>query len=243
MPVISPLPFTLANGNPGDASQVMANFNQIVADVNQNAQAASTAFTNFIERALVENLGLGTDALSSLSSGQANTAVGISAGSEITTGVGNICVGSFSARDLQTGINNICIGRLTGNTLVSGNNNIVIGTGQGFLSATSTSVISIGSNIATLPDHSWAVGAQGSIQYIASGSNAAMGAATLIGGTVTVSNNKVTANSRIFLTAQSTGGTPGALRVSSRVNGVSFTITSTSGADTSKVAWEIKENI
>lgn len=35
--IISPLPFTLSNGNQGDASQVQAMFDQIVEDVNQNA--------------------------------------------------------------------------------------------------------------------------------------------------------------------------------------------------------------
>jgi len=54
---------------------------------------------------------------------------------------------------------------------------------------------------------------------------------------VTVSNNSVAANSRIFLTSQADGGTPGFLRVSARVNGTSFTITSSSGTDTSTVAW------
>jgi hypothetical protein len=74
---------------------------------------------------------------------------------------------------------------------------------------------------------------------IAEGSNAKMGLATLVAGTVTVSTTAVAANSRIFLTAQSTGGTAGALRISARSAGTSFTITSTSGTDTSTVAWHI----
>jgi hypothetical protein len=73
------------------------------------------------------------------------------------------------------------------------------------------------------------------------GTNAKMGTATLSAGTVTVSTTAVTANSRIFLTAQNTGGTPGALRVSARSSGTSFTITSTSNTDTSTVAWFIVE--
>lgn len=73
------------------------------------------------------------------------------------------------------------------------------------------------------------------------GTNARQGTATLVAGTVTVPCTAVTANSRIFLTAQNTGGTPGALRVSARVAGTSFTITSTSGTDTSLVAYEIFE--
>jgi hypothetical protein len=73
------------------------------------------------------------------------------------------------------------------------------------------------------------------------GTNCKQGTATLAAGTVTVNNTSVTANSRIFLTAQSTGGTPGALRISARTAGTSFTITSTSGTDTSVVAYQIFE--
>jgi hypothetical protein len=73
------------------------------------------------------------------------------------------------------------------------------------------------------------------------GNNCKQGTATLVAGTVTVANTSVTANSRIFLTGQADGGTPGFVRVSSRVPGTSFTITSSSGTDTSTVAYEIFE--
>lgn len=73
------------------------------------------------------------------------------------------------------------------------------------------------------------------------GTNATMGAATLVAGTVTVNTTKVTANSRIQLTGQNASGTAGALGVSARVAGTSFTILSTSGSDTRLVAWQIVE--
>jgi hypothetical protein len=76
---------------------------------------------------------------------------------------------------------------------------------------------------------------------VVEGSNSKQGTATLVGGTKTVANTSVTANSRIFLTAQSLGGTAGALYVSARVAGTSFTVTSTSGSDTSTFAYEIFE--
>lgn len=69
------------------------------------------------------------------------------------------------------------------------------------------------------------------------GGNQRMGLATLVGGTVTVTNNTVTANTRIFLTCQVPGGTPGFLRISTRVANTSFTILSSSAADTSQVAY------
>ena len=76
---------------------------------------------------------------------------------------------------------------------------------------------------------------------VAEGANAKQGTATLVAGTVTVANTSVTANSRIFLTGQVLGGTAGALNVTSRVAGTSFTVTSTNAADTSTFAYEIIE--
>lgn len=51
----------------------------------------------------------------------------------------------------------------------------------------------------------------------------------------------VTANSRIFITAQLDGGTPGWYRIVSRVPGVSFTIATSSSTDTSTIAFEMFE--
>ncbi|MFE9003093.1 hypothetical protein ACFYOY_13270 [Streptomyces sp. NPDC007875] len=76
---------------------------------------------------------------------------------------------------------------------------------------------------------------------VAEGSNAKMGRATLVAGAATVSTTAVTASSEIFLTNQALGGTAGFLRVSARTAGTSFTITSSSGTDTSTVAWMIVE--
>lgn len=71
------------------------------------------------------------------------------------------------------------------------------------------------------------------------GSNRRMGTATLTAGSATVSTTAVAANSRIYLTSNTDGGTPGWLRVSTRTAGTSFTIQSSSGTDTSTVAWII----
>lgn len=74
---------------------------------------------------------------------------------------------------------------------------------------------------------------------IKEGTNAKMGTATLAAGSVVVSTTAVAANSRIQVTGNADGGTPGWLRVSARTAGTSFTITSSSGTDTSTVAWVI----
>lgn len=73
------------------------------------------------------------------------------------------------------------------------------------------------------------------------GANEQMGIATLVGGTVTVNNTKITANTRIFYAVDVAGGTQGFLRISARTAGTSFTITSTSGTETSTVVWMLVE--
>lgn len=90
----------------------------------------------------------------------------------------------------------------------------------------------------------WAGGAftmqtPGAKFYVTEGANAISGVVTLSGGTVTVSNTSVTANSRIQLTAQEGGTLSGNLRVSARNPGTGFTITSTNGGDTANVAYWI----
>lgn len=76
---------------------------------------------------------------------------------------------------------------------------------------------------------------------IATGSNASMGTATLVGGTVTVSTTAVATGSTIFLTCNTPGGTQGFLSAPSAsiVNATSFVINSSSGTDTSTVNWWI----
>lgn len=66
------------------------------------------------------------------------------------------------------------------------------------------------------------------------------GAATLVGGTVTVSNSFVAAGSLIFITTQVLGTVvvPKAIAVTNRTPGTSFTITSADPTDTSQVAWQ-----
>ena len=76
---------------------------------------------------------------------------------------------------------------------------------------------------------------------IKEGANARSGKLTLTGATpVVVSNTSVTANTRIFLTTNVVGGTPGFMWVSAVSAGVSFSVTGTAG-DTSTVAWLLIE--
>lgn len=92
-------------------------------------------------------------------------------------------------------------------------------------------------------DSDFSIGVAGKGLKVKEGANAKMGVATLVLGTVVVSNTSVTAVSRIQLTAQSLGTVtvPSALAVSARTAGTSFTILASQLTDTSVVAWQIME--
>jgi hypothetical protein len=83
--------------------------------------------------------------------------------------------------------------------------------------------------------------ATGGIAMKEGGGAARLGRAVLAAGTVVVANTSVTANTEVFATTQIPGGTPGAVYCSARNPGVSFTLTSTSGADTSTVGYHLIE--
>lgn len=109
----------------------------------------------------------------------------------------------------------------------TGNSNLVLtpqGTGRVQVASSDLAISAVGKGI-----------------RIKEGSNAKMGVSILVAGSVVVPNTSVTATSRIFLTGQQDGGTPGAVRVSARTVGASFTITSSSGTDTSTIGWNILE--
>ncbi|MHB1808771.1 MAG: hypothetical protein ACYCU0_05690 [Solirubrobacteraceae bacterium] len=72
------------------------------------------------------------------------------------------------------------------------------------------------------------------------GENCKQGVATLSAGEVVVGNEAVTAESRIFLTAQD-DKTVGSLRAASREAGKGFTIRSSNASDAGLVAYEIFE--
>lgn len=109
-----------------------------------------------------------------------------------------------------------------------------------YIGATDTNLYRNGTAL-LVTDGDFAVNTAGKGLKVKEGSNARMGTSTLVAGAVVVSNTSVTANTRIILTSQVDGGTPGFLRVSTRTASTSFTITSSSGTDTSTVAWMLVE--
>jgi hypothetical protein len=70
------------------------------------------------------------------------------------------------------------------------------------------------------------------------------GEATLVGGTIQVAETRIAATDRIMLSRKTTGGTAGHLAISALVAGATFDITSSSGTDTSVIAYTIfKPNV
>lgn len=67
------------------------------------------------------------------------------------------------------------------------------------------------------------------------------GTAVLVGGTVTVADAATTTSTRFRLSYNTPGGTPGAVYISAVTASTNFTITSTSGSDTSTVYYEAFE--
>ena len=129
-------------------------------------------------------------------------------------------------------------------TAVGGNNYWIVDPStnakSGFGTATPTATLHVVGT--TKLEGSLSMPVAGNGVLIKEGTNATMGVATLVGGTVTVNTTKVTANSRIFLTIQ--GGTltnVGSTYISARVAGTSFTISSTNILDTADVAWILIE--
>lgn len=86
----------------------------------------------------------------------------------------------------------------------------------------------------------FSLGTAGKLFTVRAGTNQRAGNATLVAGTVAVSNSTVTANSIILLTRKTSGGVVGELTYTVSA-GASFTINSSSALDTSTVSYFIFE--
>lgn len=80
-----------------------------------------------------------------------------------------------------------------------------------------------------------------SVLSIASGTNQRAGNATLVGGTITVSNTTVTANTVVMLTRKTSGGTIGTAITYTLSAGTSFTVNSDNILDTSTFSYVLIE--
>jgi hypothetical protein len=212
------------------------------------------------------NTAIGYEALYTNTSGYSNTAIGYDALKNNTTGYYNTADGTLALFANTTGQNNTAIGLQAGygtgaNANTTGSNNIFIGVTSVGIIATESNRTWIGNSttastwlggnvhIGNTADNGLAklqitgdlqLTTAGNKLLIATGTNASAGTtAAMTAGTITVTTTAALTNSIILLTAQTTGGTAGALRVSARVNATSFTITSSSALDTSTIGWLI----
>lgn len=208
------------------------------------------------------NTAFGFAAIANLTSGSSNTAVGNDALLGLLTGSNNAALGNLAGFNV-TGGDNTLLGQNAGGLLTSGSSNIAVGSNCDLPSITANGQINIGCTIfgtgctgtgstngtgaiginTNNPQHTLDVnGDLGTPSLkITEGANRKQNVVTLIAGSKVVANTSVTATSRIFLTSQTDGGTPGWLRVSSRIPGTSFTITSSSASDVSIVAYLFTE--
>lgn len=116
-------------------------------------------------------------------------------------------------------------------TGTSTTNNFVGPTGFG-ATTTPTDKLEVTGNIALLT--------AGNKLKITTGSNASIGVSgAMTAGSITISTTAVTANSLIFLTHATLGGTQGILSVGTITAGTSFVINSSSATDTGTVNWWI----
>ena len=152
--------------------------------------------------------------------------------------------GIVSANWQVLGSPTAAVQQLTGDTgtAIPSSGSITVAGGSNLTSSAtgSTVTIDLDSSVSGLTSLSSTTVSAGKVNVTA-GANAAIGQAVLVAGTKTVSTNKVTTNSIIFVTVATLGTVtaPQAMLVSNIVNGVSFDITSADGTDTSTVNWLI----
>jgi hypothetical protein len=182
-------------------------------DTNLYRSAANTLKT---DDALVVTGTADTGALTVTGAASASTT--LTAGTGITATTGNIAASS---------------GNVSASGTVTGGTGVIATTGG--VTATAGDITATNGNVI--------VSTAGKGLNVKTGSNARIGTLTLTGATpVVVSTTAVTADSAIFLTVKTPGGTPAFYWVSARSAGTSFSVTGTAG-DTSVLNWFIVEPV
>jgi hypothetical protein len=184
------------------------------------------------------NTAVGHSSLYNNSSGNTNTAIGNNSLLTNQSGSGNTGIG-FNANMSASNLTNITV--VGANSYATASNSLVLGSINGTNGAIADTKVGVG---VTNPSERLDVVGNFKLtgKFITpSGANAIAGIATLSTGSVTVNTNKVATNSVIFLTRNTPSGTLGELSVPSAsiVDGVSFTINSSSATETSTVNWFI----
>ncbi len=92
-----------------------------------------------------KNVGLGDEALTAVTSGEQNVALGYHALKTVSTGEANTAIGT-NALAVCTGNSNIAIGTYAGKNVTTGGGNVIIGTGALYGAVTGANNISIGNS-------------------------------------------------------------------------------------------------
>jgi len=167
--------------------------------------------------------------------GSSSTAGSLAYAFENTTGMMNFlhANGTRLISSAQIGINNLI------NTAGSEAGDLVFKTGTAGGAPTTRLTIAAAGDITATGNIIFSTAGKG-IQY-QSGTGARAGNATLVAGTVTVTNTTVTANTVIMLTRKTAGGTIGTSITYTLSAGASFTINSDNPLDTSTFSYVLSE--
>lgn len=199
MTIISALPYNLQNGNNADASQVMANFNQIRNDVNNNIPVLPGTVTSITAGTGLSGGTITNSGTISIADGTINSLMGYNnagAFSDITIGTNLTLSGGVlnasgatvltDLMDAHTTSDSIFLGSGVGSAVTVGNNNTAVGEGSLQSLTTGSNITAIGHNVLSSFDNIndyTVVGASNFAGNVGTGNgNTVVGATTSNGG-------------------------------------------------------------
>ena len=227
-----------------------------LAFIGTSSNCVAIGYQALAVQTLGNNIGIGANAGSNATGGQRNTFIGADVvQTGVATGNYNTVIGSHSGSALTSGTNNVIIGDQAGTALTTGANNSSLGSSTAFSAVGATYQTAIGSGATCTANNQVMLGRSNEAVVVpgtlAVGGGTVVaklrhGNATLVAGTVTVTDTAITANSRIWVNRRTDGGTLGDSYSITRSAGASFTITSktanvTASLDTSVVTYLIIE--
>jgi hypothetical protein len=140
------------------------------------------------------NLGIGVQALGSLTIGYKNVGIGVNAYRLLTTGFGNTAVGRDAGQDQTTGIETTRIGFASGILAQTGNYNVSVGSGSGYSNISGSGNINVGRrsgfNLES-GDYNTFVGNESGDGHISGSYNTIIGQAAVSNGVTTGGNNTI----------------------------------------------------